>query len=64
MHLTSCLFDSYERKTLQDVDKNSTFYSKKFANSSEYIHKEKCQVDLNHLKDSQYKIKELSEKIA
>ena len=65
VHLKSCLFDSCERKTLQDVDKNSnSFNSKKLANSSEYIQKEKCQVDLNHLKDSQYKVKELSEKIA
>ena len=44
------------------------FYSKKVANSSKYIHimnhKEKYQVDLNRLRDSQYKIKELTEKIA
>ena len=40
------------------------FYSKKLANASDYIHKEKCQIELNHLEDSPYKIKDLTEKIA
>ena len=56
--------ESCERETLYGVDKNSnSFYSKKLANSSKYIHKEKCQVDINHLKDSQNKIEKQTERI-
>ena len=58
-HLTSRVFESCGRDALKDV-----FYSKKLANSSMYIHKEKCQVDFNHLEDSHYKFKELTENIA
>ena len=30
------------------------------ANASKYTHKEKCQVELNNLEDSHYKIKDLT----
>ena len=40
LRLTSLVFENCERETLQDVDKILIlFYSKKLANSSEYIHK-------------------------
>ena len=42
----------------------SSFIKKKLANASEYIHKEKYQIELNHLEDSHYKIKDLKKKIA
>ena len=66
LHLTSRVFEicERERQILQDVDKTIyLFYSKKLANTSEYIHKEKCQVDLNLLENShsQYQIKDLTE---
>ena len=62
LHLTSRVFETRrKRETLQYFE--ILFYSKKLANSSEYLHKEECQVDLNHLIDSQYKIKELTEKL-
>ena len=66
LYFTSRVFESCERERqiLQDVDKTIyLFYSKKLANTSEYIHKEKCQVDLNLLESShsQYQIKDLTE---
>ena len=53
-HTFSCIdklcFESCERETLEDVDKNSnSFLFEEIGKPSEYIHKEKCQVDLNHL---------------
>ena len=59
---------SCERQTLQGkmliMKTVILFSSKKLANASEYIHKEKCQIELNHLEDSHYKIKDVTEKIA
>ena len=59
--------ESCERQTVEGnmlIKTVILFYSKKLANASEYIHKEKCQIELNHLEDSHYKIKDLTEKIA
>ena len=69
LHLTRGVFESCERERqiLQDVDKTIySFLFKKMVNTSKYIRKEKCQVNLNLLEDSylQYKIKDLTEKIA